>query len=267
MPAVGGLVDAVAGETAGEQSRPGLVEAMRDEAMRAVHHRDDKAGALACAFALEQGGEDLRHCAECARREVGDREGRQGRRGVPEHSGPAEVVQVVPRALLVAPAESEAGDRAVDGALRDLLGTDAQPGCDAGPERLEHDVRLGDELERRRRILLEVDLDRLLAGAQSRVPGRSCATQRIPSGRLDADDARAELEQLARRERAGEIAAEVDDQHSAQRLHRRTNLSQQHVDAVRDSRDAENEGEHPETVAHHLGESQASSTNSLIRSR
>ena len=77
--------------------------------------------------------------------------GGNGRRGVPEHAGPAEVVEVVARALLVAAAEAEAGDRAVDGAFRHVLGADAEPRRDAGAKRLEHDVGLAQELERRAR--------------------------------------------------------------------------------------------------------------------
>ena len=61
------------------------------------------------------------------------RSGRRQRRcGVPEHAGPAEVVEVVPGTLLVAAAEAEAGDRAVDGALRHVLGADPEPRRDAG---------------------------------------------------------------------------------------------------------------------------------------
>ena len=217
-----GLVDPVAGQAAGEHARHAVAaEAVRDEAMRAVGHRDDDVAALAGAFTLEQRGEDLRHGAERACGEVRDLDGRQRRRGVPERAGPAEVIEVVTCALLMAAAEAEAGDRAVDGAFRCVLRADAEPGRDARAEGLEDDVRLAQELERRRGVLLQVDLERLLPRAQRRVPGGGGAAHRIAAGRLDADDARPELQQLAGREGAGQVTAEIHDQHPAQRLHPR----------------------------------------------
>ena len=73
---------------------------------------------------------------------------------------------------------------------------------------------------RRRGVALQVELERLLPRAQRGVPGGSAAAHRIPAGRLDADDARPELQQLAGREGTGEVPAEVHTQHPAQRLHR-----------------------------------------------
>src|SRR2546430_7295922 len=85
--------DPVAGEAAGEQARHAVAaEPVRDEAVRAVGHRKDHVAALARAFTLEQRGEDLRHGAERASREVRDLDGRQSRSGVPKRAGPAEVV-------------------------------------------------------------------------------------------------------------------------------------------------------------------------------
>ena len=49
------------------------------------------------ALALEERGEHLRHGAERAGREVGDLDRREPGRGVLEHTGPAEVVDVVAR--------------------------------------------------------------------------------------------------------------------------------------------------------------------------
>ena len=100
-----------------------------------------------------------------------------------------------------------------------MLRADAEPGRDARTERLEHDVRLAQELERRRGVALQVDLERLLPRAQRVVPGGGGAAHRIAAGRLDADDPRPELQQLARREGAGQVTTEINDQHPAQRLH------------------------------------------------
>ena len=92
-------VDAVAGEAAGEDARHRLAaEAVRDEVVRAVRHRDDDPRALAGARPLEERREDLRDRAERAGGEVGDLHRRQLGRGVLEHARPAEVVEVVARA-------------------------------------------------------------------------------------------------------------------------------------------------------------------------
>src|SRR6476660_4005882 len=226
MAAVRGLVEAVAGEAAGKHAWRGLAaEPVGDEVVGAVRHRDDDVAPPARSFALQQCGEDPRHGAEPAGREIGDLDRWPRRRSVPERAGPAEVIEIVTRALLMAAAEAEAGDRAVDGAFRRVLRADAEPGRDAGAERLEHDVRLVQELERRRGLALQVDLERLLPRAERRVPGGGGAAHRIAAGRLDADDPRPELKQLARGEGAGEVTTEVDDQHPAQRLHLGPNVA------------------------------------------
>src|SRR5262245_24681376 len=135
MAAVGGLVDAVRGEAAGEEAREAVAsEPVRDEPVRAVRKRDHDVAAPAGTVTLEQGREDLGHGAKPARREIGDLDGWQRRRGVVERPGPAEVVEVVSRALLVATAEAETGDRAVDGAFGHVLRADAEPRGDAGAE-------------------------------------------------------------------------------------------------------------------------------------
>ena len=119
--AVGGRVEAVAGEPAGEHARSRLAhQPMRDEVVRAVCHRDDEARALSRARALEERGEHLRDCAERSGRKVGDLDRRQPGCGVLEHAGPAEVVDVVPGALFVASVQPEPGDRAVDGGVWDV---------------------------------------------------------------------------------------------------------------------------------------------------
>src|SRR4029077_18581076 len=104
-------------------------------------------------------------------RKGGDGAGRHRRRRVPERAGPAEVVEVVPCALLVSAAEAEAGDGAVDGAFRNGLRADAEPRGDAGAERLEHDVGLAQEIECRLGIALQVKLERILPPAERGVPG------------------------------------------------------------------------------------------------
>ncbi len=55
--------------------------------------------ARAGALTLEQGRQDLDHRRLPAGREVGDLHGREGRSGVGEHAGVAEVVEVVARVM------------------------------------------------------------------------------------------------------------------------------------------------------------------------
>ncbi len=85
VAAVGGLVDAVARQAAGQHARDVLAaQPVRDEAVRPVRQRDDDVAALAGALTLQQRREDLLHGAERARREVGDRDRRQPGSRVPE---------------------------------------------------------------------------------------------------------------------------------------------------------------------------------------
>src|SRR5262249_37809744 len=81
------------------------------------------------------------------------------------------------------------------------------------------DVRLREKRERRRRVLFEVDGDRLLARVQLFVPVGRAQAQRVAALRLDADDSRAELEQLTRGERARQGAREGDNQEGGERCH------------------------------------------------
>ena len=153
VPAVGGLVDPVAGEPAGEEPRQRVAaEPVRDEPVGAVCHRDREAGAAPGALPLEQRRQDLRDGAECAGGEVGGLQRRQPGSGVLEHARPAEVVEVVPGARRVRPRGAEARDRAVDGARRRVVRADAEPRRDAGTESLEDDVRAREQrlCERRR---------------------------------------------------------------------------------------------------------------------
>ena len=69
---VGGAVDAVAGEPAGEEARQRIAaEPVRDEPMRAVRHRGGQVRASAGARAFQQRGEHGGDRAERADREVG----------------------------------------------------------------------------------------------------------------------------------------------------------------------------------------------------
>ncbi len=52
------------------------------------------------------------------------------------------------------------------------------------------------------------------------MPCRCDLSHRVAPGWLDPDDARAELEQLAARERARQVPGEVDDEDSLERPHR-----------------------------------------------
>ena len=110
-------------------------------------------------------------------REVGDLDGRHRRRRVGERAGPAEVVEVVARALLVPAARAEAGDRAVDGVRSRVVRADAEPRRDARAEAFEHDVRARDERTRQLSagVGLEIADDRLLAGVERVVPRRSAS--------------------------------------------------------------------------------------------
>lgn len=220
MPGVGGRVDPVAGKAAREEARERIAaQPVRDEAMRAVRHRDRQPGAAAGACPVEERSEDLGHGAECARCEVGRLERRQVRRGVLEDTSPAEVVQVVPSSRRVRPFGSEPRDRAVDRGLRDVAGTDTEPLRDAGPEAFEDHVGAAEQGSRKLKIRFQVDRDRLLAGVQRLVPGLGDTSHRVAVRLLEPHHPRAEPQQLAGRERARQVAGQVDDEHPCERLH------------------------------------------------
>ena len=156
----------VARESAGEHPRHRFsAEAVRDEVMRAVGHRDGDPRSLAGALALEQRGQDLDDGSERAGREVGHLDGRPLGRGVFEHPRPAEVVEVVAGAGCVRAGPSEARDRAVDGRARHVLGADAEACGDAGSEALQHDVGTIRERACEARLVLEIADDGLDAAA------------------------------------------------------------------------------------------------------
>ena len=220
VPAVGRGVEAVAREAAREHPWDRLAsQPVCDEVVGAVCHRDDEAGAESGSLALEQRSEHLRHRAERPGREIRDLQRRQLGRGVLERSGPAEIVDVVTGALLVPAAEPEPGDRAVDGAVGHVVRSHPEPGGDARSEAFQHDVGAGAEHLREGSVVRQVTDDGLAAFAQRGVPRRCRRPHRVAGGRLDANDARAEARELAGRVRPGEIAREVDDQRSGERLH------------------------------------------------
>jgi hypothetical protein len=195
VAAVGCLVDAVAGEPAGQQLRNRLArESVRRKAVRAVSHRDDDMRAPACLLALDQGGEDLGHRPERSGGKISDLNGRQGGSGVGEDAGPAEVVEVVSGPQLVPPSEPEAGDRAVDDSLGEVCGPDAEPCGDARAEALDDHVGLRAQRPPPFGLELQVARHRLLAGVEGFVPARGEVAHRVASGRLEADDPRSELE-------------------------------------------------------------------------
>ena len=220
VASVGGRVDAVAGETARQESRDGLAaEPVCDEVVRAMRHRHDDARRSSRASAFEQRRQDLRHRAERAGGEVRDLNGREGMRRVRENAGPAEVVDVVTGPRAVARVVAEAGDGAVDRRVRNVGRADPEARRDAGPEAFDDDVCAGAERSRERRVRGEIADDRLAARAKGGVPGAGARAHRVAARRLDADDASAEPHELAARVGAGEVAREVDDERVGQRLH------------------------------------------------
>ncbi len=169
--------------------------------MRPVRHRDDDPAALPRPLTLEQRGEDLDDGPERASREVGDLRRRHRGSRVREKPRPADVVDVVPGPERVTPFRAEAGDRAVDGRLRD-----AKPEAleHAGTEAVEYDVGLVAELERDgQAVTLEIALDDLLSGVERLVPGRRACPHRLAARLLDLHDARPESCELPAGERPG----------------------------------------------------------------
>jgi hypothetical protein len=192
---------------------------MRDEVVRPVRHRDRQPRAAAGPLSLDERREDLDDCAERARGEVRGLHRGKSRRRVLEHACPAQVVHVVPCALLVASAEPEPGDRAVHDPVRHVLGPDAEPGGDTWPEALEDDVGPRAQSPREIRVLLQVAGHGLDARAERVVPCRCRLAHRVAVRRLDAHDSCAQPQQFPARVRAGEIAREVHDERAGEGLH------------------------------------------------
>ena len=217
---VRGLVDAVAGEAACEHPPHGLAsEPVSDEVVGAVRHRDDDMCAHSGPLACEKRCEHPCHGSERAGCEVGDLNRGKPGRGVCEHAGPAEVVDVVSRSRPMGAVVPEAGDRAVDDGVGDVVGSDPESLGDTRSEPLEDDVGTGAQSLREGRIGLEVADDRLAACPQGRVPCGRGRAHRVPVRRLDSHDSRAQPRQLSARIRTWEVAREVDDEDAVQRLH------------------------------------------------
>ena len=168
---------------------------------------------------LEQGGEHRGDGSQGTRSEIRGLNGRQAGCGVLQHAGPAEVVEVMPDPRRVAAVGAEAGDRAVHDRLRHVVRADAEPRRDTRAKALEHHVRAGAELTPEGGLGLQVDDHRLLAGVQCGLPRRRDVAHRIALGRLDPDDAGAELEQLPGGEGPRQVAGQIDDEHPGERLH------------------------------------------------
>ena len=193
VPSVCGRVDPVAGEAAREEARERITaQPVRDEAVRAVRHRDRQPGAATCARALEQCREDFGDRPEGACCEVRRLNRRQPRRGVFEHARPAEVVQVVTCASRMRPLGSESRDRAIDRRLGGVVRADAEPLGHARPEAFEDHVCAGEQGLCERQVSLQVDRDRLLAGVQRFVPGSRDTTHRVAVRLLEPHDSRPE---------------------------------------------------------------------------
>ena len=157
--------------------------------------------------------------AERAGREIGGLDRRQARRGVFEHARPAQVVHVVSRPRGVSAFGPETRDRAVDRGLRNIVGADTEPLGHAGPEAFEDHVGAGEQGTGEGEVRLQVDRDRLLAGVQRLFPGARDTAHRVAAGLLEPHDPGAEPQQLAGRERARQVAGQVDDEHPCERLH------------------------------------------------
>ena len=221
MPIVGRPVDPVAGKAAGEEARERITaQPVRDEAVRAMRHRDRQPRAAAGACPLEECSEDLGDRAERAGGEVGRLERRQVRRGVFEHARPAEVVQVVTRPRRVRALGPETRDRAVDRGLRNVVRADAEPLRHARPEAFEDtSARASRARANGRSVFRSIATDSLPAFSASS-QARETPTHRVAVRLLEPDDAGAEPQQLAGRKRARQVAGQVDDEHPCERLHR-----------------------------------------------
>jgi len=114
-------------------------------------------------------------------------------------------------------AASVAAQRAVDRSLRHVVGPDAQARGDARPKAFEDDVGAGAQRPAELRLGLQVADDRLLAGVQACVPVRGHVAHRVAVRRLEPHDPGAEPEELAARERAGQIPGQVDDEQAFER--------------------------------------------------
>jgi len=219
MTAVGGRVDPVAREPARQHPLAGVAaEPVLDETVAPMRHRDAQPRTLARARAPDECREHLGDGTERPRREIGDLQ-RWPRRRVLEHTGPAEVVEIVAGPLRVATLGTESRDRAVNDGCRQVVRADAEPCRDAGAEPFEHHVGPRAEAARECGVGLEVAHDGLLPLAQCPVPRRSGPPERIALRRLDTHDAGAEPGELAARVGDRQVPRQFDHEGAAQWLH------------------------------------------------
>jgi hypothetical protein len=184
------------------------LKAVRSETVRVVGHRDGEARSAAGLLSLQQRSEDVDYRVQRPAREVRDLDRRQSGRGFGEQARPAEIVQIVPWALVV---RAEAGYGAVDDGGRNVARPDSESLGDTRSEALEHDVGAPAEGAPEVGVAFEIPYDGFLAGVDRSVPARSDGPERVTLGRLDAHDPRCPLEKLPTGERARQVPREVDD--------------------------------------------------------
>ena len=193
-------------------------------------------GAGAADAAPHQGGEDAVREGG-AGQHVGDGEA-EGHRplivvAVEPHDAGARLRQKVltgpldPRALVAVAGDRGIDDAGIDRPDRGVVEPEALD--DAGPEILQHDVGLADQLSERGEVgrVLEVEREAFLGAVDGVEDGRipadlgvaqiDLATEVAAVGPLDLDDAGAEVLQAQRGVGSGEELAEVDDDQSGQR--------------------------------------------------
>ena len=193
----------------------------------AVDHGGVDHLALAALGRLQQRAHDAVGEVHAAPAEVADQvEGRHRRLAlaadVTEGAGQRDVVDVVTGGLGVRALLTPACHAAVDQlgvAGQAVLGTDAQPLGDAGPEALDQGIGLLDQPQHRLDAVrgLEVDPDRPAAAGQQ-VHGRRvriAAAHRLRT--VDADDVGAHVGQLQRAEREGTQPGQLDDRDARER--------------------------------------------------
>ena len=115
------------------------------------------------------------------------------------------------------PCRPEAGDRAVDGGLRDVVRADAQPVATPGRKLSRITSARARGPANGRSLFRSIATDSLPAFSASSQAGRHRASGRRPAARGARPARRAE--QLAGRKRPRQVAGHVDDEHPCERLH------------------------------------------------
>ncbi len=191
-------------------------------------------GALAGAVLVAQRQQDVHHRRIGAARDVGDQRRRDDRRlggshAERQHTGVAQIVEVVTGDVALGPVLAVAGDRAVDDARvdrGDSFVIEAEPRHHARPELFDHHVGL---FEQRHDLglvgrVLEVEREGLLAAVEHRevdavgAPARLVDPHLLALTRpLDLDHFRAGLGEEQARHRAGQQRREIEDEDSVER--------------------------------------------------